>query len=122
MPMHEPFQFLSFHLTQADHFWFWATHLAFLLSALWPILLQTYFGLNVLGIQHELIPFIQRNQELLLEMYQELERKKPPLPSSITNDPDRRKEKASEAAYITEVKTYKAVTINRRISAGYSEP
>lgn len=74
-----------------------------------------------LGIPHELIILIQHNPETILEWYQEQERKKVLLPSSLTNDPDRRREKAAEAAYSATMKTYKAVSINRRISAGNSE-
>ncbi len=75
-----------------------------------------------LGIPHELISLIQHNPTVILAWYQEQEQKKVSLPSSITNDPDRRTEKAAEAAYHADLKTYKAVSINRRISAGKSEP
>ncbi len=75
-----------------------------------------------LGIPHELISFIQRDREVILALYQEQQQKKVPLPSSITNDPARRTDKAVEAAYNAAVKTYKAVSINRRISAGNIEP
>jgi hypothetical protein len=74
-----------------------------------------------LGIPHEIITLIQRNPKKILAFYQEQERKKVLLPSSLTNDPDRRREKATEAAYSATMKTYKAVSINRRISAGNSE-
>ena len=74
-----------------------------------------------LGISHEIIAFIQRNPKKILAYYQEQERKKASLPSSLTNDPDRRTEKATEAAYSATVKTYKAVSISKRISAGNSE-
>ena len=46
---------------------------------------------------------------------------RPSLPSSVANDPDRRKEKAAVAAYTDKEKTYKEVTINRRITADNSE-
>lgn len=74
-----------------------------------------------LGIPHELISLIEHNPAVILAWYQEQEQKKVSLPSSITNDPDRRIEKAAEAAYNADLKTYKAVSINRRISAGSSE-
>ena len=66
-----------------------------------------------LGIPHELISFIQRDREVILALYQEKQQKKAPLPSSITNDPARRTDKAVEAAYNTTVKKYKKVSINR---------
>ncbi len=82
-----------------------------------------------LHISHEIISFIQRDPEAFsaryeayLAWYQEHQQKKALLPSSFTNDPDRRKEKAAEAAYNAEEKTYKAITINRRISAGNNDP
>src|SRR5258708_4270478 len=75
-----------------------------------------------LGIPHELISFIQRDREVILAWYQEQKQKKVPLASRITNDPARRTDKAVEAAYNAAVKTYKAVSINRRISAGNIEP
>ncbi len=77
---------------------------------------------DILGIPHEVITLIQRNPETILALYQEQERKKVSLPSSLTSDPDRRREKAAEAAYNSAVKTYKAVSINQRKSAGNSEP
>src|SRR6266851_113584 len=82
-----------------------------------------------LHISHEISSFIQRDPEAFsaryeayLAWYQEQERKKAPLPSSITYDPDRRREKAAEAAYNAEEKTYKVVPINKRISAGNNDP
>ncbi len=82
-----------------------------------------------LHISHEIISFIQRDPEAFsaryeayLAWYQEHQQKKALLPSSITNEPDRRKEKAAEAAYNAEEKTYKAITMNRRISAGNNDP
>ncbi len=74
-----------------------------------------------LGIPHEVISLIQHNPAVILAWYQEQERKKVSLPSSLANDPDRRREKATEAAHNSVVKTYKAVSINKRISAGNSE-
>ncbi len=74
-----------------------------------------------LGIPHEVISLIQHNPAVILAWYQEQERKKVSLPSSLANDPDRRREKATEAAYSATVKTYKAVSMNKRISAGNSE-
>lgn len=81
-----------------------------------------------LGVPYELISLIQRDHEAFparylafLVWYQEQERKKVSLPSSLANNPDRRREKAAELAYSTPVKTSKAVTINKRISAGSSE-
>jgi len=74
-----------------------------------------------LGIPHELISFIQRDREVILALYQEQQQKKVPLPTSITNDPARRTDKATEAAYNAAVKKYKTVSINRRISAGNNE-
>ncbi len=74
-----------------------------------------------LGIPHEYISLIQHDPEAFLAWCQEQERKKVSLPSSLASDPDRRREKAAEAAYSAPVKTYKAVSINKRISAGNSE-
>src|SRR6266566_3487207 len=74
-----------------------------------------------LGIPHEDISLILHNLEAFRTWYEQ-QQTKPSLPSSITNDPGRRQEKAAEAAHTTEVKTYKEVPINRRTSAGYSEP
>ncbi len=72
-----------------------------------------------LGIPPKLISLIQDDPDIILAWYQQ--QHKPSLPSSVTNDPDRRKEKAAIAAYTTEEKTYKAVTINRRMTADNSE-
>jgi hypothetical protein len=74
-----------------------------------------------LGIPHEIISLIQHDPEIILAWYEQ-QQIKAALPSSIANDPVRRQEKAAEAAHATDVKIYKPVTINRRISAGYSEP
>ena len=74
-----------------------------------------------LGIPHELISLIQDDPKIILAWYREQQRNKPSLPSSITSDPERRKEKAAEAAYAAEEKAYRAVSINRRISADNSE-
>ncbi len=80
-----------------------------------------------LGMPYELISLILRDPEAFPARYEaflawEDQHKKAPLPSSITSDPDRRREKAAEAAYNAEEKTYKAVTMNRRISAGNNDP
>ncbi len=75
-----------------------------------------------LGIPHNAISLIQHDPDAFIEWYEEQQRRKVPLPSSITNDPDRRREKAAGAAYNAEEKTYKAVTMNRRISAGNNDP
>lgn len=74
-----------------------------------------------LGIPHEDISLILRNPEAF-RAWCEQQQKKAALPSSIANDPVRRQERAAEAAHAADLKTYKAVTINRRISAGYGEP
>ncbi len=74
-----------------------------------------------LGIPHDLIAFIQHNPETLIALYQEHERKKVSLPSSVANDLNRRREKATEAAHSAPAKTYKEVLINKRISSGSSE-
>lgn len=74
-----------------------------------------------LGIPHKLISLIQQDPETILAWYQEQQQNKVSLPSSITHDPDRRTEKATEAAYSATAKTYKAVSMNKRISAGNSE-
>jgi hypothetical protein len=74
-----------------------------------------------LGIPHEDISLILHNLEAV-RAWCEQQQTKAALPSSIANDPARRQAKAAEAAHAAEVKTYKPVTINRRISAGYSEP
>ena len=74
-----------------------------------------------LGIQHEDISLILHNLEAV-RAWCEQQQKQAALPSSIANDPVRRQEKAAEAAHTVEVKTYKPVLINRRISAGNSEP
>ena len=73
-----------------------------------------------LGIPHEDISLILHNLEAF-RAWCEQQQTKPPLPSSITNDPVRRQAKAAEAARAADVKTYKPVIINRRISAGYSK-
>lgn len=70
-----------------------------------------------LGIPHKLISLIQHNPEAILVWYQEQQQKKVSLPSSVTYDPDRRAIKATEAADQAVEKTYKAVSMNRRISA-----
>jgi len=70
-----------------------------------------------LGIPHDAISIIQQDHDAFVKWYKEQQRRKVLLPSSIANDPNRRMEKATEAAYHAEEKTYKAVTINRRISA-----
>jgi len=75
-----------------------------------------------LGIPHKLISLIQHDPGPILAWYEEQQQKKPALPSSIPKDPDRRREKAAEAAYNAEEKTYKAVTMNRRISPGNIDP
>jgi hypothetical protein len=75
-----------------------------------------------LGIPHNLISLIQHNPEVVLDWYQEQQHNMIPLPSSTTHDPDRRTVKAAEAANNAGEKTYKAVQINRRISAGNIEP
>ncbi len=77
---------------------------------------------DILGIPHEVIALIQRNPKKILALYQEQERMKVSLPSSLTNDPDRRREKAAEAANKAEEKTYKTGSINRRISVANIEP
>jgi len=77
---------------------------------------------DILGIPHEVITLIQRNPKKILALYQEQERKKVSLPSSLTNDPDRRREKAMEAANQAEEKTYKAGSVNRRISVANIDP
>jgi hypothetical protein len=77
---------------------------------------------DILGIPHEVITFIQRNPKKFLALYQEQERKKVTLPSSLTNNSDRRREKAAEAANEAEEKTYKTGSINRRISGANSDP
>jgi len=74
-----------------------------------------------LGIPHEDISLILHNLEAF-RAWCEQQQTKAALPSSIANNPIRRQEKAAEAAHTTDVKIYKAVTINRRISAGYSKP
>lgn len=74
-----------------------------------------------LGIPHEGISLILHNPEAF-RTWCEHHQTKPSLPSSITNDPIRRQAKAAEAAHVADVKIYKAVTINRRFSAEYSEP
>lgn len=74
-----------------------------------------------LGISHEDIPFILHNREAF-RAWCEQQKTKAALPSSIANNPVRRQEKAAEAAHAADLKTYKPVTIIRRISAGNSEP
>lgn len=74
-----------------------------------------------LGIPHEIISLIQHDPAPILAWYQQ-QQTKSSLPSSITNNPAYRQERAAEAAHVAPEKTYKAVTINRRISAGNSEP
>ncbi len=74
-----------------------------------------------LSIPHEIISLLQHDPEIILAWHEQ-QQTKPALPSCIANGPIRRHEKAAEAAHTTEVKTYKPVTINRRISAGYSGP
>jgi len=74
-----------------------------------------------LGIRHEDISLILHNLKAF-HAWCEQQQTKASLPSSIANDPARRHEKAAEAAHTTEVKTYKPVTTNRRISARYNEP
>ena len=69
-----------------------------------------------------LFPSFSDNPEVVLDWYQEQQQIKVPLPSSITPDPDRRSVKAAEAANNAGEKTYKAVQMNRRISAGNIEP
>ena len=73
-----------------------------------------------LGIPHEDISFILHNREAF-RVWREQQETKAALPSSIANNTARRQEKAAEAAHAADLKTYKAVTINRRISAGDSE-
>jgi len=80
-----------------------------------------------LGIAHGIISIIQRDQaayparyEAFLAWDQEQQQNKISLPSSLANDPDRRREKAAESAYSATMKTYTAVSINKRISAGNS--
>jgi len=75
-----------------------------------------------LGIPHNAISLIQHDPDAFIEWYEEQQRRKVPLPSSITNDTDRRREKAAGAAYNAEEKTYKAITMNRRVSAGTNDP
>ena len=75
-----------------------------------------------LGIPHNAISLIQHDPDAFIEWYEEQQRRKVALPSSITNDPDRRKEKAAEVAYNAEEKIYKAITMNRRVSAGTNDP
>jgi hypothetical protein len=65
--------------------------------------------------------FLIQNDLEAFRIWCDEQRNKPSLPSSITSDPERRKEKAAVAAYATEEKTYKAVTINRRITADNNE-
>ena len=74
-----------------------------------------------LGIPHEDISLILHNLEAF-RAWCEQQQTKAALPSSIANDPARRQAKAAEAAHTTKDKTYKEVIINRRISAGNSEP
>jgi hypothetical protein len=75
-----------------------------------------------LGLPHKLISFIQDDPDGVLEWYQEQQHKIIILPSSITHDPHRRMIKAASVANNAGEKTYKAVQINRRISAGNIEP
>jgi hypothetical protein len=70
-----------------------------------------------LGIPHDAISIIQQDHDAFVKWYKEQQQKKPLLPSSIANDPNRRRDKAVEATYNAKQKTYKAVTISRRISA-----
>jgi hypothetical protein len=75
-----------------------------------------------LGLPHKLISLIQDDPDGVLDWYQVHQHKIIPLPSSITHDPYRRTIKAAEAANNAGEKTYKAVQIHRRISAGSIEP
>lgn len=77
---------------------------------------------DILGISYEEISLIQDDREAFLAWCQERKRKRISLPSSHTNDPARRTDKAVEAAYNAPEKTYKAVPANRRTSAGIIEP
>lgn len=72
-----------------------------------------------LDIPHKLILIIQNDPEYFLALYHEQE-EKASLPSSITDDPDGRRERAAEKAYGAEAKTYRTVTKNKRVSAEYS--
>src|SRR5450755_723223 len=74
-----------------------------------------------LGIPHEIIALIQNNSETIVAWYQEQERKKASWPFTLANEPDRITEQATEAAYSATVKTYKEVSINKRISAKNDE-
>lgn len=76
---------------------------------------------EILGIPHEVIALIQRNPKKILALYQEQERMKVSLPSSMTYDTDRRAVKAAEVADQAVEKTYKPVSMNRRISAASIE-
>ncbi len=75
-----------------------------------------------LGIPHNLISLIQRNPDAVLVWYQEQEQKKVSLPSSMAYDQDRRAVKAAEAAHQAVEKTYKPVSLNRRISVASIDP
>ena len=74
-----------------------------------------------LGIPYKLISLIQHNPEAVLVWYQEQQQNKASLPSSITLDLDRRTVKAALAANKAEEKTFKAVFMNRRVSAANIE-
>jgi hypothetical protein len=78
---------------------------------------------NKLGIPPEFIVFIQNDPDAFRTWCYK-QQQKPSLPSSVTNEPERRKEKAAVAAasYASEEKTYKAVTINRHSIADNNEP
>lgn len=75
-----------------------------------------------LGIPHKLISLIQYNPEAIMDWYQEQEQKKVSLPSSMAYDQDRRAIKAAEAAHQAVEKTYKPVSLNRRISVASIDP
>ncbi len=72
-----------------------------------------------LDIPPEFIILIQNDPEAFRVWCNE-QQQKPSLPSSITNDPDRRRERATERAYAASGKTYRAVMTNKRVSAEYS--
>lgn len=74
-----------------------------------------------LGIPQEIILLIQREPETFLALFQEWQQKKVSLPSSLANDIGRRRERATEGAGEAREKTYRTVSMSRRVSAEQSE-